>query len=358
MIRVATFNLNNLFDRFNFHAAVTESPRVRATYRWRLDPGRDLLPPQEDGPLTDEEGAVLIEGEAPVRIELSPQGLVVGPKPTRHLEALLTRTDRLNADVLAVQEVENIGALREFNSILDAPYRFVVLIEANDPRFIDVGVLSRLPIGNAISHRWFPDPKNPSRFLFSRDVLAVKILNHARTAEMFTLWVGHLKSKFVDPRITDPVEIAAERKDDDDKRTRQSKAMHDIIQAHHSPNDPFVVCGDFNDHPGSATLSPLLQGSLKLVDVFQGGVQVDFERPEGEVPRISNLEDRPADEDWTHRFRVSYEPDVYERFDQMLLSQGLKSAGTGARIQRRTHWGKNNAGSDHDPLFVDLNLNP
>lgn len=85
MIRVATFNLNNLFDRFNFHAAVTESPRVRATYRWRLDPSRDLLPPLEDGPLTDEEGAVLIEGEAPVRIELSPQGLVVGPKPTRHL---------------------------------------------------------------------------------------------------------------------------------------------------------------------------------------------------------------------------------------------------------------------------------
>ena len=29
MIRIGTFNLNNLFDRFNFHAAVTENPRVR-----------------------------------------------------------------------------------------------------------------------------------------------------------------------------------------------------------------------------------------------------------------------------------------------------------------------------------------
>jgi hypothetical protein len=156
MIRIATFNLNNLFDRFNFHAKVTESPRVRATYRWRLDASRDLLPPSEDGPLIDEEGAALIEGEAPVRIELSPQGRVVRPKPARHLEALLTRTDRLNADVLAVQEVENIAALREFNSLLDAPYQFVSLIEGNDPRFIDVGVLSRLPIGSAISHRWVP----------------------------------------------------------------------------------------------------------------------------------------------------------------------------------------------------------
>jgi predicted extracellular nuclease len=358
MIRVGTFNLNNLFDRFNFHAAVTESPRVRATYRWRLDASRDLLPPPEDGSLTDEEDAVLIEGESPVHIELSPQGRVVRPKPSRQLEALLTRTDRLNSDVLAVQEVENIAALREFNSRLDAPYQFVVLIEGNDPRFIDVGVLSRLPIGSAISHRWFPDPINPNRYLFSRDVIAVKILNHARTAEMFTLWVGHLKSKFVDPRITDPVETAAENQRNDSKRTRQAQAMHDIIEAHHSAADSFVVCGDFNDHPDSATLSPLIRGNINIRDVLHGGVQVDFERPEGEGPRISNPQDQPADEDWTHRLSVSNGQDIYERFDQILLSPSLQSTQVGARIQRRTHWGKNNAGTDHDPLYVDLNLNP
>jgi len=358
MIRVGTFNLNNLFDRFNFHAAITESPRVRATYRWRLDGSRDLLPPPEEAPLTDEEGAALIEGEAPVRIELSPQGRVVRPKPTRHIEALLTRTDRLNADVLAVQEVENIAALREFNSRLDAPYRNVALLEGNDPRFIDVGVLSRLPIGSAISHRWVPDPTDPDRFLFSRDVIAVEILNHARTAGVFTLWVGHLKSKFVDPRITDPVGVEEANQRNDEKRTRQAQAMHDIIEAHHSANDPFVVCGDFNDHPGSATLSPLIEGNLNIRDVLHGGVQVDFERPEGEGPRISNPEDQPAGEDWTHRHSVSNGPDAFERFDQLLLSQGLQAAQAEARIQRRTHWGKNNAGTDHDPLSVDLNLNP
>lgn len=358
MIRVGTFNLNNLFDRFNFHAAVTESPRERATYRWRLDASRDLVPPPADGPLTDEEGAVLIEGEAPVRIELSPQGRVVRPKPPRHLEALLTRTDRLNADVLAVQEVENIGALRAFNLRLDAPYEFLALIEGNDPRSIDVGVLSRLPIRSAISHRWVPDPTNPNRFLFSRDVLAVEILNHARTAGMFTLWVGHLKSKFVNPRITDPVEIQKANQRNDAKRTRQAQAMHDIIEAHHSTTDPFVVCGDFNDRPDSATLSPLIQGNLNIRDVLHGGVQVDFERPEGEGPRISSPQDQPADEDWTHRFSVSNGSDVYERFDQLLLSLSLQPAQAGARIQRRTHWGKNNAGTDHDPLSVNLNLDP
>ena len=358
MFRVATFNLNNLFDRFNFHAAVTESPRVRANYRWRLDAYRDVLPPLEDGSLTDEEGAVLIKGEAPVRIELSPQGRLVRPKPTRHLEALLSRTDRLDADVLAVQEVENIAALREFNSRLDAPYRFVVLIEGNDPRFIDVGVLSRLPIESAVSHRWVPDPEDPDRFLFSRDTIAVEILNHDRTDRMFTLWVAHLKSKFVDPEITDPAEIETENEKNDKRRKRQAEAMHEIIDKHHTANDPFMVCGDFNDHPNSDTLSPLIQGNLDLHDVLHGGVQVDFERPEGEGPRISNPQDQPADEDWTHRLSVSNGPDIYERFDQMLLSPSLQPKQTGARIQRRTHWGKNNAGTDHDPLSVDLDLNP
>lgn len=358
MIRVGTFNLNNLFDRFNFHAAISESPRVRATYRWRLDANRDLLPLPEDGPQTDEEGAVLLEGQAPVHIELSSQGRVVFPKPPRHLEALLTRTDRLNADVLAVQEVENIAALREFNSLLDAPYRFVVLIEGNDPRFIDIGVLSRLPIRRAISHRWFPDPADPSRFLFSRDALAVEILNHACTAGLFTLWVGHLKSKFVDPQITDPAEVAAANQRNDEKRMRQAEAMHDIIETHHAAADPFIVCGDFNTHPDSAALSPLIHGNLNLRDVFHRGVEVDFERPEGEGPRISNPQDRPANEDWTYRLSVSNGPDVFERFDQILLSPSLQPVQTGARIQRRTHWGKDNAGTDHDPLSVDLSLNP
>lgn len=45
MIRVGTFNLNNLFDRYNFHGAIPERPTVRTTYRWRLDANRDVLPP-------------------------------------------------------------------------------------------------------------------------------------------------------------------------------------------------------------------------------------------------------------------------------------------------------------------------
>lgn len=359
MIRVGTFNLNNLFDRFNFHAALPERSTVTATYRWRLAANRDVLPPLEDGPVGDTDGSELIEGIGPVRIELSPMGRLVKPKPTSHLEALLRRTDRLNADVLAVQEVENLTALREFNAMLDAPYPFVALIEGNDPRFIDVGLLSRLPIGSATSNRWVPDPANPSRFLFSRDLMAVEILNHAHDAAMFTIWVAHFKSKFVDPEITDAAEIAAAEQANDDRRQRQATAAHDIIAASHDvANDRFIVCGDFNDHPGNAPLSPLLNGALALQDVFDVGVNVDFERPEGEGPRVGNPEDQSADENWTHRFSVSNAPDIYERLDHFLVSGSLGNLVKGARIQRRTHWGKNNAGSDHDPISVDIDLDP
>lgn len=97
MIRVGTFNLNDLFDRISFHALITGSPKVHPTYRWRLSINRDLLPPLEDASVT-EEGALLTEGEPPVRIEISPQGRVVRPKLPRHLEVLEAGIARLNAD--------------------------------------------------------------------------------------------------------------------------------------------------------------------------------------------------------------------------------------------------------------------
>lgn len=359
MLRVATFNLNNLFDRFNFHASIPESPRVRATYRWRLDAARDLLPPLEDDPGLDAEGAEFVEGMGPVRIEFSPQGRVVKPKPSEHLDALLDRTDRMNADVLAVQEVENLAALREFNAKLDAPYRFVSLLEGNDPRFIDVGLLSRLPIGSATSNRWVPDPAHPSSFLFSRDLMAVEILNNSRDEVLFTIWVAHLKSKFVDPKLTDPKDIKEANEKNEKRRKRQAKATHDIIEAYHNvDSDPFILCGDFNDHPGSEPLEPLLDGDLGIADVFEGGVAVDFERPEGEGPRIGNPEDEPPDENWTHRLSQSNAPDKFERFDHLLVSRALQDSQHDARIQRRTHWGKNKSGSDHDPVWVELDLTP
>ena len=55
---------------------------------------------------------------------------------------------RVDVAVLAGQEVEQVVMLKEFNrDQRKGLYRYVVRVECNDPRFIDVGLLSKLPIG-------------------------------------------------------------------------------------------------------------------------------------------------------------------------------------------------------------------
>jgi hypothetical protein len=56
-----------------------------------------------------------------------------------------------------------------------------VLVEGNDPRLIDVGLLSKLPLGGITSWQEVPDLSDPSRPLFSRDLLQVEILSADRS---------------------------------------------------------------------------------------------------------------------------------------------------------------------------------
>jgi hypothetical protein len=54
----------------------------------------------------------------------------------------------MDVDVLALQEVEGVGTLRNFvRDYLDNAYRHIVLIEGNDPRLIDLALVSKVPLG-------------------------------------------------------------------------------------------------------------------------------------------------------------------------------------------------------------------
>ena len=125
-------NLNNLFSRFNFEAEIEEiienedeSTGV-VTFRYEFT--------------QDEE----------VRIRTY-RGNLVKKKETRKTIKVADRIKAMNLDVLAVQgNWKNIHILKEFNAdYLDNLYPYKVLIEGNDPRFIDVGLLSKYPIGSA-----------------------------------------------------------------------------------------------------------------------------------------------------------------------------------------------------------------
>jgi endonuclease/exonuclease/phosphatase family metal-dependent hydrolase len=89
--------------------------------------------------------------------------------------------------------------------------------------------------------------------------------------------------------------------------------------------------GDFNDTPDSAPLAPLLKDrDLALFDVLSG---------------------LPSERRWTHYWS---EQKLYSQIDYILLSPALRErmvAGTAHVVQRG-----NTGGSDHRPVYVDLNV--
>ena len=71
------------------------------------------------------------------------------PKPMEEVRALAAVIINMNADVIALQEVESRGVLRKFKwgFLKDLNYDDPVLFEGDDMRGIDVALLSRLPVG-------------------------------------------------------------------------------------------------------------------------------------------------------------------------------------------------------------------
>jgi endonuclease/exonuclease/phosphatase family metal-dependent hydrolase len=98
----------------------------------------------------------------------------------------------LEADVLALQEVENVDTLKHFRAVAlggRKAYPYVAGIDGNDPRLIDVAVLSRLPITRVRSYQHLLDGTST---VFSRDCLEVDVTLPGGGS--LTLYVNHLKS--------------------------------------------------------------------------------------------------------------------------------------------------------------------
>ena len=341
-VTVGTFNLNNLFDRFNFQADLGALPAeerdVRTVYSWEFvgqGTGQHDPPPQLD---------TAASSSPIVRIQKNSNGALLKGKSDSEQQAIADRIMQINVDVLAVQEVENLDALRRFNrDVIAQPYEFEALIEGNDPRFIDVGVLSRLPLANLTSHRFEVHDDDPLP-IFGRDLLEVDVMSPTRSRRLFKMFVNHLKSQFIPFNAPDPRTVA---ENNDTRRTRQAETAAKIINSKTRPNSKFVVLGDMNDSPDADTLNPMVGG---LVDAL---ANVTESQP---PPHSTNPEDVPPNVRWTHRFSVSNAPDKFELFDQIWLSNSLAGRLGRAEINRRPKWNASSqgVGSDHDPVFIEL----
>lgn len=322
-IRVATFNLNNLFSRYNFRAEIDESPAG--------DAGGITLTFDQD--------------QFDVRTFM---GRLVRAKDADDTNEVARRIrDVIDADVLAVQEVEHVEILKLFNrEHLQNLYRHVVLVEGNDQRLIDVGLLSKYPIGTIASHQAAVHDEQPDRRVFSRDLLQVEILDH-RGRKLFTIYNTHLKSHFV-PFGEDPEQG---RINANNRRRRQAQTIARIITRMERPNSRFVLTGDMNDPPDSEFLQPMFVADNRpLANALANPSET--RPPKAETPGQGPGPQTPA---WTHRFNPPGPAFAqYRLYDHIWLSQALADRFDNATIDRRRNHGGD--GSDHDPAWIELSL--
>jgi hypothetical protein len=200
-IRVGTFNLNNLFSRFNLYTEADPQIRSAAEEATAEQPRAWLTNPQGEA-AEQEDLKVISRGEigpdGKLRWRREFKGRLIYAKDPEAQETLAARIKALDVDVLCVQEVENLAALEDFVRYLDletAGFKHLSLVEGNDPRFIDVGVISKLPLGGVRSWRHHTHHDKPGEPAFSRDLLEVAVLNPETRDPVLTVYVNHLKSQ-------------------------------------------------------------------------------------------------------------------------------------------------------------------
>ena len=208
-----------------------------------------------------------------------------------------------------------------------------MLVEGNDQRLIDVGLLSRFPLGGVRSWRHRRYQNNKGRAIFSRDLLEVDILAKDRSRLLFTVYVNHLKSKLARNDV--------ERRAGNERRKRQAETIAAILRER--PPGPVVVLGDMNDTADSPRLKALRD--FGLVDALTNPTELGGPYP--------NDPDPPTSTAWSSRYKAGG-PARYELLDQIWLSPDLAANQTGAFVLRRTS--RCGDATDHDPTWVRVAL--
>lgn len=176
----------------------------------------------------------------------------------------------VHADILAVVEAEDRTALTYFNDQLLRPlaadYGSIMLIDGNDERGIDVGLLVKpgYAIDTIVSHVDDSANGNP---IFSRDCPEYTV--RCPDGSSLLLLVNHFKSKGYGSQAASNA-----------RRKAQAKRVREIYEQRRAQGiDMIAVVGDFNDTPDSAPLAPLVAEGVDLRDVFRHPQFQDDGRP-------------------------------------------------------------------------------
>lgn len=242
------------------------------------------------------------------------------PKPEAEQKKVAAMIRRIDADVLALEEVENEGILKQFveTHLADMGYKNVVSFASNDRRGIECSVVSRLPVGPVTSYRFvdFSDGSG-GHARFQRDLLRVRIL--PPEAPAFDVFAVHFKSKRGGEESSGRIRMA------------EAKAARKILDEMLAtdPEALFVICGDFNDTFDSP--------SLKLI------------RGEGETALRDFLHDVP-------KSTVSYNQAPYKSMIDFIFASPAMAKCYEAKSYQVIQNTRQESGSDHNPVVARFKL--
>ena len=244
----------------------------------------------------------------------------------------------IDADIIGIVEAEDRPSLVRFNDgLLGQLYKHIMLVDGNDERGIDVGIMTRNDF-EIKSIRSNVNAEDETGIIFSRDCPQCKV--HTPSGAVIHILVNHFKSQSGGGST---------------KRQRQAAEVRKIVDGLVAQGQHVIVLGDLNEGPATAgsqaeNLISLFNNNSPLIDCF-----------------------------WIPDFQVDNRPGTFDscslrkRFDYILVSQSLRPHFTGGGVFRDGLWGSritrptawytypeitksSEQASDHAAVFVDLDI--
>lgn len=382
MVKIASFNVENLFERpraFNLTNVTGENPVLEAYKEVNVLIKQDAYSPADKERIREllvTLGIYFINGQDAVRrseqfppqwawlrnnrgtFDRQPQdesqsveiiangrGSWIGwvELVTEPTDELGTRTtarviQEVDADILGIIEAEDRPSLVRFNEeLLEGRYRHAMLVDGNDDRGIDVGIMTKenFEILSICSN---VDSVDNVGQIFSRDCPQYEV--RTPSGNIVHVLVNHFKSQ---------------SGGGGSKRKRQAKKVREIADDLMDHEQHVVVLGDLNEGPPNGTtqainLAALYNNGSRLIDCYSLD---DFD--------IGN---RPGSYDscgLSNRLDYIF---ISESLRQHFRGGGLFRKGLwGSRITRPTNWltypemtQSVHQASDHAVAFVELDI--
>lgn len=316
----------------NNHGAVRRKRTTNPKWAW-LRKNRGSFDREPRDPTKDVEIIAEGRGDWIGWVELATEAVdEVGTRTTARV------IGEINADIIGIIEAENRPSLIRLNrELLHNRYEHVMLVDGNDERGIDVGIMTKKGF-EIESIRSNVDLKDRTGPVFSRDCAQYAI--RTPSGELVHVLVNHFKSQSGGGAA---------------KRKRQAKEVRRIADELVAAGQHVIVLGDLNEGQPSETRAP---ASLRTLFDPRGPLVSCYDLPEFKVGGKLGTFDAC---------------DISDRLDYVLMSRSMQSKYMAGHLFRKGLWGSrktpptawkiydemtnsHHQASDHAAVVVDFDL--